>query len=264
MNTGEMCYDLTEMLGDLEGTHSTYQVRNFIVGRIGLTPYGMYKQCLMELQARIGSIRTAAFKIKEVHIKRDALTVKKEDLLGKIHDIKQQGPVRRDFNLQLKVIDSNIEAFHTSMQGTFREFLYFWRLAKHLKNQLGEITPENRVALERESWIRQAQVQASSDLVIHGRISEKGWNLLFALPPVDREQVIKHTRQGTEALQSWLLALDPNLPSEESLATTYEEDSVPTLKQLEEYANGSDHDGRSQIIADQPNLEVSNVLGNPT
>ena len=164
---------LNELLKDHQPFHSEFQMDHFITIRAGGTPWGMYRQALRELDSRKSALL-------EHYSKRQSLEMQKNTLDRTIADQE-------------------------------REFKHFYAQAVALKNDLGELTPERKAQLERETWLHRLKMKAAIELRTIGRVSEDTMETLLALPKVEREAVLE------VAQSTWLENQDLQLPKPKEL-----------------------------------------------
>lgn len=129
---------INELLDDNQSLHSDLQIDRFIILANGLTEYGCYKQALRELHSRFHILLGHWLELEELRLdEADAVEL----------------AVDRRGQLSLAKIRLRIMGLESTASETRREFLRFLAHADHLKNIIGELTPEKRAEFEREYWI---------------------------------------------------------------------------------------------------------------
>jgi hypothetical protein len=79
-------YSLSELSLDQKSFHSKFQQDYFIVGRNGITDYGMYMQALRELFSRVTTLRTELFEIERTRIRIAKAQAVVDDLSVNVYD----------------------------------------------------------------------------------------------------------------------------------------------------------------------------------
>jgi hypothetical protein len=167
-----MIFDNVEkLLSDFRPEHSEFQMENFIIG--GGHPWGQYKQALRELSARHMGMIEAAAQVREVKAQIDKERAKWFGR-GRVNGY-----------------EAKLEALKASRKSKAREYCTFYRIARDLKRQLGEITPGRRRELEAEMWIDKARRMAALDLLTIGGIQRQTAEFLTSLPRDQRREVFR-------------------------------------------------------------------------
>jgi len=135
--------DLSLLLEDHQKFHSIFQCRRFITQKAGVTPYGMYKQALRELDGRTWSALDDILTLREEEIKLERL---RDRLLAKVDGL-----------LEVKIAraEITIERLRRGLRDRYREWAEFYAQAAHLRTVLGipegePLTEERRAALDEE------------------------------------------------------------------------------------------------------------------
>lgn len=185
-----------QLLADHRECHSDFQIDHFILGKSGGTTYGMYNQCLRELDAR------------------------HETLLGLDHDLAAQrediehlgtavtGAMQRDLRQRQRRLDRTSD----SRANTQREYDRFLMHARAMKADLGELAPKKRESLEWELWLYRLKVMAALDFYTTGNLSRATAETIFAVPPEMRRKILTELKDR-EAVLAWLETAEaPRLP----------------------------------------------------
>jgi len=131
-----------KLLSDFRPEHSEFQMENFIIG--GGHPWGQYKQALRELSARHHAMVESGEQIKKL---KDEIARER----------------RRWFNGRSVIeIEKRLDNAKRERKSKAREYLTFYRIARDLKRQLGEISPQRRRELEADMWLDKARRMAAS------------------------------------------------------------------------------------------------------
>ena len=183
-----------ELLRDHQDSHSERQIDSFILGESGCTTYGMYKQCLRELEAR-----------------KDAMQEVEDDIVTQRRELRQRA--RR------------LDATLVNQMDTQREYDRFLMHARALKKKIGELTPEKRRALDDEMWVQKLTLMLALDVFTQGVPSYGTGETIFSCPPKMREAIVASI-PDREAAAKWLQTEEaPRLPA--SLAQADEPGILP-------------------------------------
>lgn len=166
---------LNNMLSDNKGSHSDFQIDNFIATS-NITDYGNYKQCLRELNGRQSNLLNLYHEKEKNQIKRDKLKHLANTLTDEF-DL-------RENELELKMLEYNMGSFDVRFNEALNEFNRFFIHCKKLKEKIGELTEERIMQLEREYWIEKLKQSATFDVVTTNRISK---GVLEALVKLDKK-----------------------------------------------------------------------------
>ena len=170
-----MIFDNVEkLLSDLRPEHSEFQMENFIIG--GGHPWGQYKQALRELSARHLAMIEAGEKIREL---KALISTERRKWFGRGH---------------VNGHEAKLAALKESRKSKAREYYTFYRIARDLKKQLGEITPKRRRELEAEMWLDKARRMAALDLMTTGGIQRQTAEFLTSLPREQRRIILMDLR----------------------------------------------------------------------
>ena len=168
-----MIFDNVEkLLSDFRPEHSEFQMENFIIGEGG-HPWERYKQALRELSARHSAMIESGYRIHELkkHIAKERA--------------KWFGRGRVNGH------EAKLTALKDSRKSKAREYYTFYRIARDLKKQLGEITPKRRRELEAEMWLDKARRMAALDLMTTGGIQRQTAEFLTSLPREQRRGLFR-------------------------------------------------------------------------
>ena len=163
--------NVEKLLSDFRPEHSEFQMENFIIG--GGHPWGQYKQALRELSARHLAMIESSQKIVEL---RD--------------EIKRQR-AKWFWRGRVNGYEAKLAALKDSRKSKAREYYTFYRIARELKKQLGEITPKRRRELEAEMWLDKARRMAALDLMTTGGIQRQTAEFLTSLPREQRRELFR-------------------------------------------------------------------------
>lgn len=173
---------INELLKDFQLYHSEFQIIHFILKGSSPTKYGIYKQCLRELDKRYKAI-------KELKIQLDSSNNEKLDYINQ------------------------------SGKDLIREFEIIYKVAVSLKQEIGELTNEKRKDLEYELWEATVKTEMAKDLYTIGMLSKDTLNMISALPSGMKKKVIRcmESDKTVENLKLWYINNDVKLPDYENI-----------------------------------------------
>jgi len=148
--------EIESLLADFEKFHSQFQIDNFIIGRAG-DDWARYKQALREISTRKNNLINMREQMELDEIgppvwKRATLWLRPKRV-RQIHAAK-----RRRSRLQMAGEIAEID----------RELARFVELAKRLRKNLGELTPDRRRELEAQTWFNKARQLILIDSIVNG------------------------------------------------------------------------------------------------
>lgn len=168
-----------------QGRHSTFQIDNFIIGKSSGTPYGRLKQCLRELNARNGGLRTQY---------RERERIAEEIALEK--------------NARLKAgLCDQLTDLNRDVGEQEREWSRFYALAKHYHGIVGDVDARGAEELEAEMWFDTVKRRVGLELAVRGGITEQTFEMLHMMPkdlvaPIV-DELEKKDGSGRMALIGW-------------------------------------------------------------
>ena len=162
---------IIELLKDHESKHSNFQIINFIVGGC-LGDWARYKQCLREIESRYKILKTnedelAIYNLDKKSIKRKLKLM----LLGK---------ARRELIINREKRLESERQEH--IKHTKRELDEFVKIAKELKESIGELDNGKRELLEADSWYQKARQLAAVEIMVTGAPSKSTFEFILSLP----------------------------------------------------------------------------------
>lgn len=178
---------LNDLLKDYQTGQDETQLQSFVLG--GRTPWGTYKQALRELYKRVRGLRQMQTDI-------DLLLIDIEELELSPHPTCPFEYKRTAIKIRQK--QGQLEEANRSLTDLKREAAIFYRTAAELKLQLGDITPEKRVELDRAEWMHWHLKKAALDKLTTGRISEVVLKNLYSIPLSERMQWFKQLEKNPE------------------------------------------------------------------
>jgi hypothetical protein len=164
------------LLRDYRPEHSGFQMQNFIVG--GGHPWGQYKQALRELSARRKGWEESNAQIASL----------KAEIKSKRNW--KWWTRRRDTS----ALERRLSELRNARKSKAREYFTFYRIARDLKRELGEITPQRRRELEADMWLDKARRMAAIDLLSIGGLQRSTVEFISSFPREMRREVIKDLR----------------------------------------------------------------------
>jgi len=192
---------MERLLADHQMFHSDFQISEFILnGDACGNVYGMYRQCLRELDKRKRVLRQ--------------LYIERERKMLDLSDIKAQStmPMGKRVKtlahlaLDARELELQLEDLQAHIKDTEREFQNFFTYAIRLKEELGELTPARRDELDREMWAHRAKVMAALDLLTVRHFQEKTFRMINSFPSHQRDSLVSWMGDG-EAVEGWFASL---------------------------------------------------------
>jgi hypothetical protein len=198
-----LMHALNELLSDHQIYHSDLQIDSFITTKTGGTKYGMYKQALRELDARVHNLRS-------LYLQRAAMLESLEKLR------KRRGwrwwflsPLKK--KLILVQAECSFDDMERNIAEVEREFRRFYAIASSLKDEIGELTPERRAELDEDLWRHNAKKAAALDIMSTGRVGRSTIEMIQCLPPPMRQGIWGETARSGE-LVKWFMDYEHALP----------------------------------------------------
>lgn len=185
---------MMDLLADLQSGHSAFQMDAFIVQSGNWTPYGRYMQALRELDKRRRGGEELRFQREQLHL----------DIEANESRWCWTAAGNRKRALELERLRFGLAECERKQHETARELRHFLGVAQSLKDELGELTPEKRAALESETWEIRARTMAAIDVATIGSVSHATGELIAALPDDMRRRCIGWLKQGREAVAGFL------------------------------------------------------------
>lgn len=171
-----MTVSVEEILADHHECHSEFQMKRFVLLEPGTTPFGIYKQCLRELYTRHYGMFEMAESLKQQQAQVDRL----ESMAADENDFELLSGRRCLAALLRQQADNQ------------REYDCFLEVARALKVDLGELTPERRTALDEDMWFQTTKAQAAIDqfLFLHPGVSRSTLEMIISFPPAMRQRLL--------------------------------------------------------------------------
>jgi coenzyme F420-reducing hydrogenase delta subunit len=172
--------NIDEILKDYESKHSEYQIENFIVG-MQVGDWAKYKQCLREIKNRVETLQGLKEELEIERLKSNGYFNIATSISRRKRRLKEIGRVRK--KRALKALDDDIIS-------TEREISKFFEVAKKLKEEIGDLTPEKRDLLEADSWFQKARQMAAIDMICDHGLSKPTFEMILALPEKDKNTIL--------------------------------------------------------------------------
>lgn len=181
-----------ELLQDHRALHSDLQIDAWILQQDNWTPWGRYQQALRELHGRRLAIET--------------LTRELALALLDLEDIRRARPWfganrRKRWSIRLEAQRCKLRDLRATLAEHHRERERFHHAASTLKAEIGDLTPERREHLDRETWMMRIRHKAAIDVLCNGRIGPSIIGMIAALPPEMRERAIAETQDRQKLLE---------------------------------------------------------------
>lgn len=179
--------EINVLLKDIEKRHSDFQIENFIIRKQG-DLWAQYKQCLREISGRNESIENEELKVKNEKINRDRI---KKSLRYKLWRFLNRKKIVGD---GLPPERSKEQA--ENVKNLKAELKCFLKIARKLKEQIGELTDGRRDELESASWRAKGLKLAAIDILSVGRISNQTLDFILSLSKENQIIVFEQLSRG--------------------------------------------------------------------
>lgn len=188
---------LDALIDDHEIFHSDFQIGEFIInGDACGNVYGMYKQCLRELDKRKKALR-------DHYIQRRRNAIKHEEISAEIvAPMMERKKLLASLELDLKESELSMLDHQHTIKHTEREFQQFFTHASRLKEKLGKLTPERRAKLDREMWMHRCKYMIAMDRMAIGRLQEKTFRMMGAFLSEEKQSLVAFA-QDMESIDRW-------------------------------------------------------------
>ena len=182
------------LLADHQKYHSEFQLAYFMIASNGLTPYGMYKQCLRELDRRHSVLcdHSGERELLEMQLRE-----------------RWWSPWLRRLSVRVRVAHTRrmmqFRQLCESIKDCERETQQLYEHARDLKAQVGELTDERRRQLDVQFWQAKLRRIAAMDIASGtgvGEISRSTLDLLWSVPLEMRLDVLADAREGKAGIQA--------------------------------------------------------------
>ncbi len=187
------------LLDDYVQSHSRFQIWAFIVGLNGVTPYGKYCQAMRELAVRRETLESAALNLEAIDIRTARVRSWGHLMLAVSRPLGE-----RTLALRIKRVAMERESIVQGIADTQREATEFEQIVRELKEQLGELTEEQRDQLDVETWIQKIALRAAMEHRTPSGISYNTREILAMADPEWRERVLA------------IAGLKPQLPTQDT------------------------------------------------
>ena len=172
-----------KLLDDHAPEHSEFQAEHFIVGSSG-HPWARYKQALRELATRHDVIVSSR---EEVRTLRDLIRI--EERFG-VRRLWFFGRKRR-----IAAMRSKLARLRKQQRSRMREYAVFYRLARELKKEIGNVSRARRRELEAEAWVDKARRIAAIDLISIGGLQRSTAEFIASFPREERRLILSDLRK---------------------------------------------------------------------
>lgn len=197
---------------DYRTRHSEFQIDNFILTKGNWTTWGMYRQCLREVDSRE---RTKC----ELEEQLELLELDVSELES------EGGAIDKRKAIELRGKRRGVGYLKREIAENERELSRFREHEQRLKEIVGELTDERRSELEADHWATKTRLMAAIDLATVGSIQPNTIPMILCLPAEIRLPILKdikatvsEARLGKEGpLNRWLLEDLPQIPEQKKL-----------------------------------------------
>lgn len=184
-HVGSRILSVDDLLRDHQSLHSDLQIDAWILQADNWTPWGRYQQALRELHGRRAAIETLGRELELAQLD--------------LEDIRRAKPWfgvsrRKRWALRIESQRCKLRDISASLSEHRREFERFREAAESLKAEIGEVTPERRAKLDRETWLVRIRQMAVVDLQCNGRVGPSLLKMIVALPEELRRLAVAETQ----------------------------------------------------------------------
>jgi len=203
---------IMELLKDHQTGQDDIQLQCFVLG--GRTTWGTYKQALRELYKRVRGLREAQTSLDLLRLEIGD----KQDVISGKAKPKSLSDVERSM-VEIRQLYGRLEESERAIVDLKREAAIFYREARKLKDEIGEVTPERRTELDLEEWKHWNVKRAMIGKLTMGRIPEVVLKNLYSLPNEERMEILElitnnRAEDFIESGEHGRLALPPPTESE--------------------------------------------------
>ena len=175
------------LLSDYRSEHSEFQMAHFIVGGQG-DQWAQYRQVLRELAGRHAEIKK---QIQAIDTLRQKIDHERHRWFGRG---------------KIKSLEENLTIARNAFKPKAREYFFFYKIARDLKRQIGEVPPQRRRKLDAEMWVEKARRMAAVDFLSIGGLQRSTVEFIVSFPRDMRRQILCDLRP--ENIQKLLSILD--------------------------------------------------------
>lgn len=216
-DSGDVEQEVTYFLRDFRLYHSDFQIDTFIVNKAGNShPWGMYMQCLRELDSRRKILRGFIHKERELELDlSDAL-----DEATMIAIFPRALRKKRRAQIRVDVLTFEKEELRRQQSDCERELLRLAKHAKELRRRLGKITDERRRELDLSFWRHRIKQQIAIAYLTMGGPSPDLYELVPCLPDDIRDDIthaLEHSRDVATTFMKQKGIHLPEIPSQKML-----------------------------------------------
>lgn len=203
---------LEHLLGDLRLYHDKTQLRCFVLSAEGHgTVWGIYRQCLRELDSRRTTLqgRRRDFAKAEIELKHSQSCARRWAWTAKGRRARDLAAVEVDMYRQA------VGDLAFQISETTRELHLFIEVGQSCKEVLGTINDERRDELDQQFWETKFARQAELSLATTGKIDGGIVNLAIQLPEASFRRLMPHLGnieliKGLDRLRAGAMVVEDN------------------------------------------------------
>lgn len=225
MTTNPPAESLGVLLGDHRLFHSTLQCRRFITAKAGVTPYGMYRQALRELNSRTWSLFDEMLRREEIQVDLDELA-RKVEVAEETYGENNIQLRRLRLEQGRKVVE--MAQLEHAMTDRYREWAEFYGQCCTLRPLLGlregqQLAEDKRDLLDEQMFAHQFAAQIRARIEAGERPLDSALTQVIETLPTGIRTPLLAAGQNQQEFIQWHDSQRPGeLPAPEALPTPEE------------------------------------------
>jgi len=179
--------ELRRLIQLFDNGHDEFQIKHFIVDANGVTPYGKFKQCVLEIQTRYFNIKRGLLELKEFRLTQQQLRAcpPPDETQAALNHIK------------IRQLNIDIEQREVALRTQLRELNTFVRVAKQLES---EIDWDSEVELIEDFWRQRLTHQMTNALLWPNNQVQAVMNFVAHMPEPTRRAFIQNAVKALDAI----------------------------------------------------------------
>ena len=196
----------SRVLMDYEPFHSSFQIRQFIVFRTGVTLYGAYKQVVREIWARLNGLYGT---LGDLRLAKPRFALSPPSSPTSWQSKSQDVP---------PVGFAEFEQF-VALKDTCRELTILLAYATTIRRRLGNLSRHRVWELEADYWVCRTKLTVARDIIHGGRLGPDTIELVHSMPGRYREEITNTlaTASGVGRLIDWYWTYELDVGAPEDL-----------------------------------------------
>ncbi len=179
---------MDHVLGDMRLYHDDVQLRCFVLNQNGHgSIWGIYRQCLMELDSRRCSLAGRKRDVRESHAELTYARVRASKRAWTAKGRRDRELAR----IEVTKYEESIQNLDQQVGEILRELRLILKVASHCKDQLGTVSDERRQKLNRSFWALRFTRQAKLAYSTAGRLDAGMIDAMAHLPSKEYRQVMR-------------------------------------------------------------------------